>query len=1736
MKTNKNGVKLLAVSFALMMAFAGIVTFISADGADADTAVPPESKFTKNVGTAIVLSGPVENNTYVFNGYVAYVSTLDEFQSKGLFEGVKGFAYLTFEIPVTGDITITQKNTALGQAYPDAFADNIKTKDYTIEENETYSFLIPKDGSKIVTIEFTKNKETITCVFDFTNVKYVKAVDTVPQPLTEDVLLTSSVEIKKETKVDLGKYTVARAGLIFDVYSDFELIADENGGAFSTNSVIWTNNESTPNLTVNGGTYYGGQWAFLYKGIWTAHAAFNCYAQSENVSIKNATIIGGIHSGVWFGNGPAQNVTIENCQITGGIGLYLGTTANTTVKNCNITGTNSSGVEVKSGTVNFIGGSISSDVFTKADGTINQNGSGTGEAALNINNGYQRLVDKDGSVSVTIDETKVTSSTGTPIQICAGVYSSSGEKNCPGNISFTSKAAIPLSELSIVRYSAESDEREISVNVGGQTQDIETSNVGDADGLEDAIDGKDYSSVTLSADVSVNADIGIAEGQTVSINTNENKLTATIKNFDNIKNKVDLLNIKGNFTISYGSIAIAGQFDEGSMTVYGTAKLTGNVVIAPRVTFTIASDATLDLNGYTLTNNGTVKCAGSIIENEGSIVNNGTFDYVGDMGLKDTINTNTEISAGAYLSGDLTIPEGVTLTIKSNGKLDMMNYNINVKGTLVIEKKGVITSTMADENSIILYSKGVIDNQGVIGDVNSVTITADGVTGSITMMGLAGVELSITKDSSGVSPVYYLTVSGDISKYGKDSGVLIITEGVIAGETSFKDIPVSATDVTIWKDSTVTIGSKASFVADDVIMQKATLSVDGTISGDVTLTNGSEVIINGYSYATYDATTGKFATFNAQEKRQTAEQAAASPQTDDDLDDSAIYIDGKIKGLVISVTTKTSVDKKDKSWTTQMLNISGDATYNYQIDEAGKVLTKKYESSKIDLDGIIYIQSENKVTLPLGTEIDNTAADYTVITAGTLQMYDQTDVSYEGAMYSVEAADDADYDSIVYYTTFDNAYAAIKDAENMTVYISGAYTFKKEYTVDADQTIVSDEDLSIDKNGKVTVKADGKIDGDFKTSGIKGILYVEYGGICTPADDAYEVKSVDSEKNTTYSGAEVAIKNATSGSTIYIVGAVEFSDAVTIPEGVTVDVADTASITAKKGLVVNGKIVNNNTITIADGYDLIVNGEIDSEDGTISIAAGDEKSNVTVNGKITTSIAITTGDNDKINAANYTDSGVIIYTTIKNAIETSSAMDNPVGVDVTGSFTEKVDVTLVDGLVLTIAANAEITVSSITLNAGSTLTVTGTLTTTVIAKTGTDSTTGAASDASVDVVKINGASFIAKYNEAKNAYSLEMAAYTSGKVIIKAGTVNFTASTSTTQEFTSSTTGGKMITVSEGATLLVDNNITIQDTSAKDDAFVNNGKIEITNGATFDGVILSGEVVVPVNKTIVIQDSTVAGTVTLSEKEGEIAAKATIKKQVLIGSTPETLGAAGSISGDISFDNTAGTKGYVIVFDGSTFVADDENIKPTKFTINGITFATAYGYGGSADVDAIVKTLSDLDACETVSGAYDYKYVWKATDGTVVDPDTETATFGSVEALNADIKYSSVKVLISAGPGMLVYIDDFQVGTEKMLTIGEHTVTVYLEPDYTGTATITFNGQTITNGKIVITTDMLGADQKLVVTGATPVEPSTPIIPVPTPTPSEKDDSMGITEYLLIVLVVLTAILVVVVAIRMMRS
>ena len=77
--------------------------------------------------------------------------------------------------------------------------------------------------------------------------------------------------------------------------------------------------------------------------------------------------------------------------------------------------------------------------------------------------------------------------------------------------------------------------------------------------------------------------------------------------------------------------------------------------------------------------------------------------------------------------------------------------------------------------------------------------------------------------------------------------------------------------------------------------------------------------------------------------------------------------------------------------------------------------------------------------------------------------------------------------------------------------------------------------------------------------------------------------------------------------------------------------------------------------------------------------------------------------------------------------------------------------------------------------------------------------------------------------------------------------------------------------------------------------------------------------------------------------------------------------------------------------------------------------------------------------------------------------------------------------------------------------------------------------QVSTDGKFTISKDMdfQDADGKTIVYKVTI---SGAVLEPIDPTPVEKDDGMGITDYLLIVLVILAAILVVIVAIRMMRS
>ena len=729
---------------------------------------------------------------------------------------------------------------------------------------------------------------------------------------------------------------------------------------------------------------------------------------------------------------------------------------------------------------------------------------------------------------------------------------------------------------------------------------------------------------------------------------------------------------------------------------------------------------------------------------------------------------------------------------------------------------------------------------------------------------------------------------------------------------------------------------------------------------------------------------------------------------------------------------------------------------------------------------------------------------------GTIKSVGSEVDSYEGASYSVKVDNETATGKIdvYYYTTFDAAYAVIADVEDKAITVKGDLEFSKEYVVDADQTITLDGTAKISKDGKVTVNADGTLSDNFATpAGIQGILVVMDGGDCKPADGSYEVSSKDADNNMTYSGAAVAIENATAGSTIYITNPVIFKDKTTIPADVTVDVAAGASITAQKGLVVNGTIVNNGTVAVTGNLD--VNGEVDNN-GTLSVT--DE---TTVKGAFKGAITST-----KINAAKYNNGEEDIYTTVAAALEAVSKMDVPVNVDVLGKVSESSDVTLVEGMTLFI--KGEVTLKSVRLVAGSILDIMtddAKLTADVIGAVGKTETTGAVSDAVVDVSKLQKGSFKLTYSESTSTFTMTMnldAGYT-GAVVVEAGEVALAADNAGLT-FTETTT----LKVASGATLVLNKEgLTFTDDADKK-YFVNEGKLDVKNSMTFENVTVTGQVVVALGKILTLKNVTVLGDITLSEKEGKEPASVKIDIMIYVGSNPENLGASAALSGKIDMNG-----GYAIVFAGSTFSTTADDVKSTKYLINGIEFATVYGTASINVINSEVVKLKNIDAtCDSEAAPADYNFSWYAGDVKVGNSDS----VGKYSEVTTTIDYKGVKIKVSAGPGIIVYIDDLKVtGTENTYEIGAHKITAYIEPSYTGTLSMTINGKTITNGQFEITTDMLGGDNMIVVTGASPVEPVQP-------SSDDKDDGMGLTDILLIVLVVLIAVMAIMVALRMMRS
>ena len=212
------------------------------------------------------------------------------------------------------------------------------------------------------------------------------------------------------------------------------------------------------------------------------------------------------------------------------------------------------------------------------------------------------------------------------------------------------------------------------------------------------------------------------------------------------------------------------------------------------------------------------------------------------------------------------------------------------------------------------------------------------------------------------------------------------------------------------------------------------------------------------------------------------------------------------------------------------------------------------------------------------------------------------------------------------------------------------------------------------------------------------------------------------------------------------------------------------------------------------------------------------------------------------------------------------------------------------------------------------------------------------------------------------------------------------------------------------------------------------------------------------------------------------------------------------------------------------------------FNVQGKLWFTAYSTAGaSVTVNKAPLTNAILAGWSETEGgkAIVYDADVPATDDSPAhkkgDAKHEFAINGKTEVLYAvvDTYIYKVTVIAEAGIENIAIDGNLLAGNSTMVAAGTHAVTYTLKNGYTGTATMTVNGQKQT-GFSFSTSGTSDADRTVSIqlsgiTASGYVDP-TPVVP------EEKDDGMSLTDILLIVLVVLIVIMAVIVAMRLMRS
>ena len=1292
--------------------------------------------------------------------------------------------------------------------------------------------------------------------------------------------------------------------------------------------------------------------------------------------------------------------------------------------------------------------------------------------------------------------------------------------------------------------------------------------------------------ITGEVDVGENVVIDVKEGNTLEI-ADSARITGTGK--IEVK-KADALTIGSGAQVASGIIEATGipettiskQADlVAKYDIYNTFKLSENVKLEGSTSSALTiGKKTIILNGHTLT------IAGEVVFDETTVVGDDREDS--KLVVKDDNNASLTLNkANIYATvedfgGNITIRSALvsgwdtdsadTISVGYGNTLNMKSVNIvsgktiTVYGILNIEG----TTTVNAGASIVIKAGAVANNVGTL------TILGKDLEGTVDVQGTLNNNGSI--------------VIGD----NNGNAVMDVSGGVYLNEGSSVSIKIARSADRVGENrligtGSVTVGTGATLTVNGTIGVK-TVNLMGTLG-----MNGTS---DGTTVRLYDGVSVSVTSVTGSISFTDSGILAADVLKDDFVHqkENVIYSDGNmvtltnVKGVTVSESVKTgSVKIGDSNYKTFIcgMTVSGAVTAVKETTGSSVVIKKSAESPKA-VEGVsvpssvsagkvtvgdmalgkkVGLSTNGKVTVSgnlTAVEEDSmitigTTSSDMVTVNGTITCLDfELSGELTAAMYSIHDTEKAT--ETYHYTTFAAAVEAAPTAYENTVTLYGTITVSSGITIAKPIVIEFDATahLKIKGAADVVIEEGAKLDASAGKITVNGTLRVadKDTGIIEPVKGKFVYQVIltdDSDAQVIiYAGLIGVLKNAEAGQTVTLQDNAVIDEDAEIKAGVTLVVPEkiTLSVGNEKSdvtLTVNGTLAVQKRASLipeknAKKVTIIANGVISSADK-------DE-------------FADFEAPEGKFVMTNYASFDIDGKTYYWSNLEYAAENCHEGIIWVTGQITAgdivfKKDEKAASGLLVVICTlygadvNTNVYATSITL-VGAELYV--------LDESKVSTTVRGASIGGDAAIVLEGVSAIfieSEYDDVKEENHLYISGYPAGTVTISAGNVevdewlevfNTEGNAEAVGEVVEANAVGMVI--AEGAVLTVpkDAELCAGNTEGSNVITVE-GTLAMKNGMVYiSDMYLSGTMTVEGDGAYIYR-STIAGTLDVKEKTETTDAGIANLHAVFIGDKPTTLGSNGTVVGEVKVTDGS----WFYVFDGSDVskakinynLAEQKNdIKTTVVNINGEDYVAIYA-AGSVDVyDALASAKIQLVGLETPVFDVNTKMYGAPTLKTEDEiPNADSVKVGKYADVYFDFELVGVYGMISQGQGVILMlngntIDNYRVYTNELgqycLPVGTYKVTY--EPAYgyeDKGIKVTFNGAAVTNGEITITADM--KTFSLTVSDATPVD-ATPVAPsVPGETTSDSGE-MDITDYLLIVLVVLAAILVVIVAIRMLRN